>query len=302
MLYDNALNRGRYYVKMQYSVDHTNNHTSSNKKGQRNVIWFNPPYSKNVRTNVARIFLGLIDKHFPKSSKLNKIFNRNSVKVSYSCMGNIKSVISSHNHQLLESRSAATELTQKDNCSCKIKSECPLQGSCLTKNIVYKAEITSTNEEDAKEYIGMTATTFKERYRNHKTSINNERYATETELSKYVWKLKASGKPVNIKWSILKRASPRSAGGQRCDLCLTEKLCIIRADKNKTLNKRTELFSKCCHRNKFNAGRFKRVQQTNTGKIKSVRQNKRVQRKNTRQQTVEKLAQANNELNQNSVA
>ena len=49
-----------------------------------------------------------------------------------------------------------------------------------------------------KEYIGMTSTTFKERFRNHKTSINNKRHPTETELSKYVCKLKDSGKPVNI--------------------------------------------------------------------------------------------------------
>jgi hypothetical protein len=29
------------------------------------LIWFNPPYSKNVKTNVAKNFLQLIDKHFP---------------------------------------------------------------------------------------------------------------------------------------------------------------------------------------------------------------------------------------------
>ena len=103
---------------------------------------------------------------------------------------------------------------------------------------------------------GMTATTFKERYRNYKTSINNKHYATETELSKYVWKQKNSGKTVNIKWSILRHATPRKPGTRRCNLCPTEKLCILRADQEKTLNKRTELFSKCCHRNNFNASNF----------------------------------------------
>ena len=51
----------------------------------RNIIWFNPPFNKNVSTNVAKQFLNLIDEHFPKSNKLHAIFNRNAVKVSYSC-------------------------------------------------------------------------------------------------------------------------------------------------------------------------------------------------------------------------
>ena len=32
----------------------------------RNVIWFNPPYSSHVKTNVGKIFMKLIVKHFPK--------------------------------------------------------------------------------------------------------------------------------------------------------------------------------------------------------------------------------------------
>ena len=87
--------------------------------------------------------------------------------------------------------------------------------------------------------FGMTATTFKERYRNHKSSINNKRHANDAELSKHVWKLKDSGKQVNIKWSILKHATPRKAGDLRCNLCLTEKHLIILADQRKILNKRS---------------------------------------------------------------
>ena len=32
----------------------------------------------------------LIDKHFPKDNKLDKIFNKNSVIVSYFCIENMK--------------------------------------------------------------------------------------------------------------------------------------------------------------------------------------------------------------------
>ena len=184
-------------------------------------------------------------------------------------MENVKSEISKHNHQILRHSQNIENTVTSGNCNCKVKTSCPLQGNCLTKNIIYKAEVSTSNENDVKEYIGMTATTFKERYRNHKTSINNKHYTSETELSKYVWKQKNSGKTVSIKWSILRHAAPRKPGSRRCNLCLTEKLCILRADQEKTLNKRTELFSKCCHRNKFNAGNFNYP--TNNCKTKRAR-------------------------------
>jgi hypothetical protein len=49
----------------------------------------------------------------------------------------------------------------------------------------------------------MTAGTFRKRHANHKKSLTVPRYSAETELSKYAWKLKKSGKQYNIKWSIL---------------------------------------------------------------------------------------------------
>ena len=65
--------------------------TSTRRNRQRHVIWFNPPYSKNVKTNIARDFLRLLDKHFPPSHTLNNIFNRHTVRISYSCTDNMKS-------------------------------------------------------------------------------------------------------------------------------------------------------------------------------------------------------------------
>jgi hypothetical protein len=101
-LYEDALHRSNYNVKLQYSTNSTGDTPTPNrKKRQRKMIWFNPPFSKNVQTNVAHSFLQLIDKHFPHSTRLHKIFNRNTVKVSYSCMTNIKNTISNHNRHLL---------------------------------------------------------------------------------------------------------------------------------------------------------------------------------------------------------
>ena len=49
----------------------------------------------------GKVFLKLLKKHFPASHVLHKIFNKNTVKISYSCM---KTVISSHNKSILNPR------------------------------------------------------------------------------------------------------------------------------------------------------------------------------------------------------
>ena len=40
-------------------------------------------------------------------------------------------------------------------------------------------------------------------------------------------------------------------GIRRCDLCATEKYVIARADQVDPLKERTEIISKCRHRNKY---------------------------------------------------
>ena len=61
---------------------------------------------------------------------------------------------------------------------------------CLTKDLVYQAEVITKEDNDIKTNISMTATTFKDRCRNHKKSFKDIKHETDTELSKHVWKLK----------------------------------------------------------------------------------------------------------------
>ena len=266
--YDNALKQSNYKTTLQYTTTETPPTTESQSKSEkrkrtRNIIWFNPSYSKNIRTNVAREFLKLIDKHFPKTSPLHKIFNRNTIKVSYSCMSNVRSVISSHNKRILKETASAKESVKDRNeklCNCRNVNECPLNKMCLTKDLIYQAEVTTKDQSDRKTYIGMTSTTFKDRYRNHKKSFDDIKHENDTELSKHVWKLKLNDKQFNINWSILSRANSIKAGGKICNLCLEEKLQILRCcNSNSNLNKRSELFTKCVHARRFYAGRFKRT-------------------------------------------
>ena len=110
----------------------------------RNIIWFNPPYSKNVLTNIGKNFLKLVDKHFPPTNKLHKIFNRNTIKVSYSCTKNLERIIKGHNYALINKNEHIKE-KNTENCNCKQKIDCPLNGKCLSKNIIYKYIVSSQN-------------------------------------------------------------------------------------------------------------------------------------------------------------
>ena len=121
---------------------------------------------------------------------------------------------------------------------------------------MYRATVT-TNDQEQKHYIGMTESSFKSRFRNHKMSFNNEKYSSSTTLSTHIWKLKKTNTKHKVQWSIIKRASAFRSGAKQCNLCTAEKLCILKADKQSLLNKRSELLSKCRHRNKFYASNHK---------------------------------------------
>ena len=68
-------------------------------------------------------------------------------------------------------------------------------------------------------------------------------YEKETELSKYVLYLKDKGEDFTIKWSVAEKVCRYICGSRRCDLCLTEKLLIAKADPKTLLNKRFEIVS-----------------------------------------------------------
>ena len=96
-----TLNYAHKRCHSRHLTEYNSNKKTKQKNRKRNIIWFNPPYSKNVVTKVGHYFLKLLDKHFPRHHKLHKIFNRNTVKVSYSCTKNIKSIINCHNKKVL---------------------------------------------------------------------------------------------------------------------------------------------------------------------------------------------------------
>ena len=244
--YEKALKESGYDSKLYFNP--TANKPNQGKNRKRNIIWFNPPFSKSVITKVGQGFLNLLDKHFPKNHKLNKIFNRNTVKVSYSCTKNMKGYITSHNSKILNDRK---EEENGRKCNCLNKQLCPVNGECLTGNVIYEARVVSDDPAyTEKVYIGLSEPAFKKRYANHKKSFRYAKYEKDTELSKEIWKIGRENHVPKIKWNILKRCAPFNKTALKCSLCLHEKLEIALFEGDNLLNKRSELISKCRHINK----------------------------------------------------
>ena len=242
-IYQNALKESGYDYKLKFNPPDEN---TSNKKRQRtrNCIWFNPPYSMNVSESVAHKFLKALDKHFDKSNPLHKILNRHTVKVSYRTTPNMKKIISGHNAKI---QTKPTELLTDKNCNCQSKKKCPLDGNCLETNVVYQATVIETKTQQTETYIGLTAPPFKQRFNNHTKSFNLRTYETDTELSKYIWKLKDGGIKYIIKWKIIDRGRSFNPVSKTCQLCTNEKLYLLRRPKLCSLNAHNELGSYCRH-------------------------------------------------------
>ena len=245
--YQEALQKSGYNFKLQY-----NPQPSKPKRSRsRNIIWFNPPYNSTVSTNIGYKFLQAVDDCFTPDHPLRKIFNRNTLKLSYSCMPNVKSIISSHNKFVLKDQSVTSASQVDKDCNCRKKDTCPLSGKYLTTNVVYQATVTRDDTNEQETYVGHTECQFKTRYNGHTSSFRNAKYKHATELSKHVWNLNDKNVNYSIKWRVLARCNSYSNKTKRCHLCLYEKYIIIYHPKLASLNSRNELLSKCRHRNKF---------------------------------------------------
>ena len=250
-------------LKQPSSSSENCNAEQTNKKRKRDILWFNPPFNSEVSTNIGKRFLELIDRHFPKGSKLSKCFNRNCVKISYSCMPNVKNIIKSHNKkvngQYIEKQQTKVKQVESTECNCRNKAKCPLNNKCCVNKgpVVYKAAV-KDNQGVEHTYIG-SSVNFKDRYRNHTKSFRDPTYKTETTLSNFIWSENLGSEP-SITWSIVAQTKVYQKGARYCDLCLTEKLKIAKELRSKPftcLNKRSDLTNKCVHRSLCKLARIK---------------------------------------------
>ena len=183
-IYQEALDKSGYNHKLKFQKTSTHGNNTQCRQRKRNITWFfNPPFSKSVVTKIGKTFRKLIDKYFPPQHKLHKLFNRNSVKISYRCMPNGKSIINKHKTVLDPPTSGGT-------CDCINKEKHPLQEKCLTSNIMYKATLASNQDNYQQKIYGITENKFKQRYANHIKSFRYENHQSDTELPNELWSIR----------------------------------------------------------------------------------------------------------------
>ena len=169
-------------------INKEKNKKYGHKNRKRKIIWFNPPppFCRLACINVGKYFFKLIDKHFKHDNILHEIFNRKTLKISYSSTKNIFQIINNHNKEIIkEIQNRTNNNNSKQNeCNCKTRNNCPMNGLCNLNNVVYQGIIYSKeNIMDKKTYIGISSTKWKIRYANHKYSFFHEHLKHQTALS-----------------------------------------------------------------------------------------------------------------------
>ena len=117
--YETIMKKCGYDNKLKFEKHEQQPKTNQKHKRKRNVIWYNPPFSNSVKTNIGRKFINLVKKHFNKQNPLTKIFNKHNMRISYSCTANLENIIKAHNQKILSQNSG-------------IRSQCGCAGGCKT--------------------------------------------------------------------------------------------------------------------------------------------------------------------------
>ena len=113
VIYKLALKHSGYNSEMKFDQK-----PSTRKNRNRKIICFNLPFRQNVKTDIGKLFFKVVQKNFSKNHTCRKIMNLNTLKLSYSSMANLQSLIKRHFYVW----------------------------KCLAKCIVYKAEVATAEK------------------------------------------------------------------------------------------------------------------------------------------------------------
>ena len=76
----------------------------------------------------------MVTKHLPRRHKLHKIFNYNTLKVSYSCRNNMSKTIEGHNKKV-----TSKPCDQRPKCNCRKKQNVQWKETQVN-NVLYKCK------------------------------------------------------------------------------------------------------------------------------------------------------------------
>ena len=86
------------------------------------------------------------------------MFYRKTLKISYSCTNNIFQIINNHNKEIIKEFQDWTNNknnnSKQNECNCKNRNNCPMNGLCNLNNVVYQGIIyPKKNIEDKKKLL-----------------------------------------------------------------------------------------------------------------------------------------------------
>ena len=139
---------------------------------------------------LVKVFLTILDRHFPKSHKLYKIFNWNNVKISYSSLPNFARIINSYNKKIINNNIARPSAS---TCNCHSNTSCSLNGDCLQSSLVYICKANRQNIiENHPHYIRLTENTFK------KTNFTSTKTHSNMKVNLMQWNYQISNGKISM--------------------------------------------------------------------------------------------------------
>ena len=115
--YQDALEDSEYEHKLEYeevNIFEMNEGTKKQRRRYKHEFWYNPPWNMNVQTKIGEQFLKALDSEITADNPLKRVFNRHTIKISYSNMPNMARVVSTHNSKIY-SKKIEEENQQKEN-------------------------------------------------------------------------------------------------------------------------------------------------------------------------------------------
>ena len=152
---------------------------------------------------------------------------------------NMKSIINTHKKTIINP--PKNNITRRWNCIRK--HQCPPMS--------YTKQVPHQTKEIWKQKFIMTLVKhhLSSDTRTIKKTFNNIKYQTDTELLNEYWNIILANKTSNISWEILGTHKSDNQSSKQC--LLNEKLVIALHGDDNMLNKKSEVITKCRHRNKY---------------------------------------------------
>ena len=251
--YQEALVRAGYDYKLRFYQTNNTNSSKKNRTRTRKCVYWNPPFSKNVKTNLVAEFLKII-RSFPQSNVLAPMINTNKIKASYKTVPNMARQVSRKNGRVLKSGDAPPP-PPTCNCQRSRKPDCPIPDKCTSTNVCYGCKVIREDNHNCETYVGQTSRMVKKRIGEHLGDARRYRpppaKQTGSRLSQHIGNLFFHNIPHSLNWSIIAQKQPFNPVANFCMLCNVEKVLILYHPELSTLNLRNELYGWCHHKERM---------------------------------------------------